>query len=158
MENQNLPRVSRIKSVTPVSYLESFDMMSRFLAAEKVKQVSLDFAGDAFLTSASQIWDDLRLSCNSISEEHKLPREPVASWKDENGVSNMPQIPETMQTPEKSSVSSGDDSSKNKTSTKKSTKKEKKEAKKAKKSVKKAKKEAKKAKKAAKKRTSDAAV
>jgi len=142
--------------VTPVPYIEAFDMMSRFLSAEKVKQVSLDFAGDAFLTSASQIWDDLRLSCNSIRDEHGLPREAVASWKDENGVSNMPpKAPETITTPEKSSPSvSSADSSKNKSSAKKSAKKEKKEAKKAKKSAKKAKKEAKKAKKAAKKRES----
>jgi hypothetical protein len=158
MENQNLPRVSRIKSATPVSYLEAFDMMSRFLAAEKSKQISLDFAGDAFLTSASQLWDDLRLSCNSIRDERGLPRELVESWKDEHGVANMPTTPANIPSPDNSNVSSDDSSKKKDKSAKKLAKKEKKEAKKVKKSAKKAKKSAKKAMKAGKRRASDATV
>jgi hypothetical protein len=84
MDNESLPRVERIQSTTPVSNLEAFDMMSRFLAAEKAQQLSLDFAGQSYLASSSQAWNDIRLSCNSLLDENDPRREAVAAWKDES--------------------------------------------------------------------------
>jgi hypothetical protein len=57
----SLHRVVKVKSTTPIDDdLEVFDMMSRFLASEKAKQLSHDFAGQANLASSSQIWSDPR--------------------------------------------------------------------------------------------------
>ena len=58
-------------------------MMSRFLASEKAKQLSHDFAGQAYLASSSQIWNDLRLACNSLLEHNDPRREPVPAWKEQ---------------------------------------------------------------------------
>jgi hypothetical protein len=143
MENLSLPRVERVKSTTPTSNLESFDMMSRFLAAEKTKQLSLDFAGQSYLASSSQTWNDLRLSCNSLLEDNDPRREPVAPWKDESGFEATPSPPESMATtPATEKIDK---------EARRSEKKEKKEAKKAKKEAKRVKKEDKKEDKKAKK-------
>ena len=131
-------KVSQVKSSTPISDLEAFDMMSRFLAAEKAKQLSLDFAGQSYLASSSQIWNDLRVACNSLLEENDPRRDPVAEWKDDAvfAVTSTPKsTPSTKEEEER-----------------RSAKREKKEAKKARKEAKKAKKEAKKARKESKKR------
>jgi hypothetical protein len=83
-QNSSLPRVVRVKSTTPINDdLEVFDMMSRFLASEKAKQLSHDFAGQAYLASASQLWNDLRQTCNSLLERNDPRREPVAAWKEQ---------------------------------------------------------------------------
>jgi len=83
-ENANLPRVVKVKSTTPIhDDIEVFDMMSRFLASEKAKQLSHDFAGQAYLASSSQIWNDLRQACNSLLEKNDPRREPVAAWKEQ---------------------------------------------------------------------------
>jgi hypothetical protein len=82
--SSTLPRVVKVKSTTPINDdLEVFDMMSRFLASEKAKQLSHDFAGQAYLASSSQIWNDLRHSCNSLLERNDPRREPVAAWKEQ---------------------------------------------------------------------------
>jgi hypothetical protein len=141
MDTINLPRVEKIISSAPLSDLEAFDMMSRFLEAEKAKQLSLDFAGQSYLSASSQIWNDLRLACNSLLEDNDSRREPVAEWK-------MDVDFETTPTPSKS-VATAKSTDKD---AKRSAKKEKKEAKKAKKDAKKEKKEAKKARKEIKKR------
>ena len=135
-------KVSQVKSSAPISDLEAFDMMSRFLAAEKAKQLSLDFAGQSYLASSSQIWNDLRLACNSLLEDNDPRREPVAEWKDDSVFAA------TTPSPSKSTglaISTG--KSAEDEEERRSAKKEKKEAKKAKKEAKKAKKEAKKARK-----------
>lgn len=146
-ENTNLPRVVRVKSTTPVTdSLEVFDMMSRFLALEKAKQLSHDFAGQAYLASSSQIWNDLRLVCNSLLEKNDPRRDPVAPWKVQQE-----QLDETIATPMSiKSQTTKDDSTvqdeelseseivKKDKSEKRSAKKAKKEAKKMKKAAKKA--------------------
>lgn len=148
-ENTNLPWVVRVKSTTPVTdNLEAFDMMSRFLAFEKAKQLSHDFAGQAYLASSSQIWNDLRLACNSLLEKNDPRRDPVAPWKEQQ----LEETNETLATPmsiKAESTRDDDASSDNDEESPASdiAKKEKSE----KKSAKKAKKEAKKMKKAAKK-------
>ena len=82
--SSSLPRVVKVKSTTPINDdLEVFDMMSRFLASEKAKQLSHDFAGQAYMASSSQIWNDLRHSCNSLLERNDPRREPVAAWKEQ---------------------------------------------------------------------------
>lgn len=153
-ENANLPRVVRVKSTVPVTdELEVFDMMSRFLASEKAKQLSHDFAGQAYLASSSQIWNDLRLACNSLLEQNDPRREPVAPWKEQ-----LEETTGSVGTPVsvKEESSSDDDSDKKMKeksesdiikSEKKSAKKAKKEAKKMKKAAKKAAKKEKKEKK-----------
>lgn len=84
LENTSLPRVVKVKSTTPINDdLEVFDMMSRFLASEKAKQLSHDFAGQAYLASCSQTWNDLRQACNSLLERNDPRREPVAAWKEQ---------------------------------------------------------------------------
>jgi hypothetical protein len=137
MDTLNLPRVEKITSSAPLSDLESFDMMSRFLEAEKAKQLSLDFAGQSYLSASSQIWNDLRLACNSLLEENDSRRDLVAEWKMDVDFESTP-------TPSKS-VATAKSTDKD---AKRSAKQEKKEAKKAKKE----KKEAKKIRKEAKKR------
>eukprot|EP00980_Cylindrotheca_fusiformis_P029673 scaffold23685_cov206-Cylindrotheca_fusiformis.AAC.3 len=146
MDTINLPRVEKTISSAPVSNLEAFDMMSRFLEAEKAKQLSLDFSGQTYLSASSQIWNDLRLACNSLLEEHDSRREPVAEWKMDENVLSM-----ATPTPSKS-IASTKSTDKDAEQSAKKEKKEKKEAKKAKKEAKKAKKEAKKARKEGKKR------
>ena len=143
-ENVNLPRVVRVRSTVPVTEeLEAFDMMARFLAAEKAKQFSHDFAGQAYLASSSQVWTDLRQACNSLLDGKDLPREPVAAWKEQMEAATASETPISVK---EESVGDEDESSdssekaKDKKSAKKA-KKEKKEAKKAKKAAKKAKKE-----------------
>ena len=140
-------KVSQVKSSTPISDLEAFDMMSRFLAAEKAKQLSLDFAGQSYLASSSQIWNDLRVACNSLLEENDPRRNPVPEWKDDNvvAVTSTPKsTPSTKEEEEEESTKEEKE--------RRSAKREKKEAKKARKEAKKAKKEAKKARKESKKR------
>lgn len=149
VEDVSLPRVVHVNSTKPVSDLEAFDMMSRFLAAEKAKQLSLDFAGQSYLASSSQTWNDLRLSCNSLLEENDPRREPVAPWKDESLFVDTPQGSKSMAT------TPGTDATKDTDATEKSDKEARRSAKKAKKQAKKAKKEAKKAKKEAKKAKKD---
>lgn len=83
-ENSVMPRVVKIKSTTQIhDDLEAFDMIARFLASEKAKQLSHDFAGQAYLASSSQIWNDLRQACNSLLERNDPRREPVAAWKEQ---------------------------------------------------------------------------
>lgn len=144
MDTLSLPRVEKIISSAPLSDLEAFDTMSRFLEAEKAKQLSLDFAGQSYLSASSQIWNDLRLACNSLLEHNDSRREPVAEWKtDENSAAMGVETP-TQPVSLTTTKSNSNDA-------KRSAKKEKKEAKKAKKKAKKVKKEAKKAKKEMKK-------
>ena len=139
-------KVSQVKSSTPISDLEAFDMMSRFLAAEKAKQLSLDFAGQSYLASSSQIWNDLRVACNSLLEENDPRRDPVAEWKDDAvfAVTSTPKSTPSTKEEEEESTKEEEE--------RRSAKREKKEAKKARKEAKKAKKEAKKARKESKKR------
>jgi len=133
-----LPQIERIRSTAPVSSAEAFDIMSHFLAAEKQKQLSLDFNGESFLTSSPQTWNDLRMACNSLLQPG-MDREPVAEW--------VPEVEEEEMSESRSPIPPREEKV-----DKKSAKKEKKEAKKAKKAAKKAKKDAKKAKKEARKR------
>lgn len=136
-------KVSQVKSSAPISDLEAFDMMSRFLAAEKAKQLSLDFAGQSYLASSSQIWNDLRLACNSLLDDNDPRREPVAEWKDDSVFAATTPSPSKSQT----DLATSTEKSTEDKEERRSAKKEKKEAKKAKKEAKKAKKEAKKARK-----------
>lgn len=152
-ENTDLPRVVRVKSTAPVTdELEAFDMLSRFLASEKAKQLSHDFAGQAYLASSSQTWNDLRLACNSLLEHNDPRREPVAAWKEQ--VEETPMDSSSPETPLPVKEEPASDSDIVKTedipesdllkiekSAKKSAKKAKKEAKKIKKAAKKEKKE-----------------
>jgi hypothetical protein len=151
-DNTHLPRVVRIKSAAPVGdELEVFDMMSRFLASEKAKQLSHDFAGQAYLASSSQTWNDLRLACNSLLEHNDPRREPVAAWKEqvvETPGLDSPETPLAVKEEPaddsaivKTEESSEDDVPNSEKSAKKSAKKAKKEAKKVKKAAKKTKKE-----------------
>jgi predicted GNAT family acetyltransferase len=146
-EKTSLPRVSKVKSTAPVSDLDAFDMMSRFLAAEKAKQLSHDFSGQTFLASSSQTWNDLRLACNSLLDDNDPRREPVAGWKDETG--DLTTTATTSPSPSKTEIATTTPATEKsiKKESRRSEKKEKKEAKKAKKEVKKAKKSAKKEKK-----------
>mmetsp|Transcript_120667 Transcript_120667/g.348662 ORF Transcript_120667/g.348662 Transcript_120667/m.348662 type:complete len:173 (+) Transcript_120667:99-617(+) len=166
VENKHLPRVVKVKSTVPVKDdLEAFDFLSRFLAAEKAKQLSQNFVGQAYVGSSSQIWNDLRLACNSLLDQNDQRREPVAAWKDASAMiedeSGMPENDDLKEdinevkastdplTPmQEDSASDGDSSTARKKEEKRSKKKEKKEAKKA---AKKAKKSAKKEKKKRKK-------
>jgi outer membrane biosynthesis protein TonB len=150
LERTSLPRVSQIKSTTAVSDLDAFDMMSRFLASQKAKQLSLDFAGQSYLASSTQTWNDLRLSCNSLLEDNDPRREPVVEWKDERSLDETPASPND--DIETSMTTTTPATVKSEKLDKKSAKKEKKEAKKEKKEAKKVKKEAKKVKKEIKKR------
>jgi hypothetical protein len=149
-DNSNLPRVVRVKSTAPVGdELEVFDMMSRFLASEKAKQLSHDFAGQAYLASSSQTWNDLRLACNSLLEHNDPRREPVAAWKEQVGETpglddSSPETPLSVKEEPandsaivKTEDISMDDALKSEKSAKKSAKKAKKEAKKEKKTAKK---------------------
>jgi hypothetical protein len=135
MENESLPRVERVQSTTPVSNLEAFDMMSRYLAAEKAQQLSLDFAGQTYLASSSQAWNDMRLSCNSLLEENDPRREPVAAWKDE---SVFEQAEATPPSPPEQSMATTPATEKISKEARRSEKKEKKEAKKVKKEARRA--------------------
>ena len=141
-------KVSQVKSSTPISDLEAFDMMSRFLAAEKAKQLSLDFAGQSYLASSSQIWNDLRVACNSLLEDNDPRRDPVAEWKDDAVFA----VTSTSKSTPSTKVEEEEEESTKEEEERRSAKREKKEAKKARKEAKKAKKEAKKAKKESKKR------
>jgi hypothetical protein len=145
-EKTSLPRVAKVKSTTPVSDLDAFDMMSRFLAAEKAKQLSHDFSGQTYLASSSQTWNDLRLACNSLLDDNDPRREPVAGWKDETGdLTTTTTSPSPSKTEIETTTPATEKSVKKEA--RRSERKEKKEAKKAKKEVKKAKKSAKKEKK-----------
>jgi hypothetical protein len=151
-EKTSLPRVAKVKSTTPVSDLDAFDMMSRFLAAEKAKQLSHDSSGQTYLASSSQTWNDLRLACNSLLDDNDPRREPVPDWKDETGdltTTGDLNTTTTSPSPPKTSVATTTPATEKsvKKEARRSEKKEKKEAKSAKKEVKKAKKEAKKEKK-----------
>lgn len=159
MDSSSLPSVEKVKSTVPLTDLQAFDMMSRFLQAEKAKHLSLDIAGQSYLSTSSQIWNDLRLACNSLLEHHDHRREPVAEWKMDTDVvvSPTPEDPTLEEsTPVPDSTKSSASPDKKDKEIRSSSKKEKKELKKARKeekrSAKKAKKEAKKAKKEAKKR------
>jgi hypothetical protein len=146
----NLPRVEKVKASTPLSDLEAFDMMSRFLAAEKAKAIDLDFAGQSYLASSSQVWNDLRMTCNSLLEDNDPRREPVTAWKDDADFALAPSLSKSILTSKSTNKTDKE--------AERSAKKEKKEAKKAKKEAKKIKKEAKKAKKEAKKRKRDSPI
>ncbi len=151
LETTNLPRVVRVKSTTPVTdELDAFDMMSRFLASEKAKQLSHDFAGQAYLASSSQTWNDLRLACNSLLEENDPRREPVAPWKEQ-----LEEAAELLGTPmstKEDPINDNDDVREEESSESDRANTDKKSAKKAKKEAKKVKKAAKKAAKKEKKR------
>lgn len=153
-EKESWPKVERVTSTKPVSNLEAFDIMSRFLATEKAKQLSLDISGKKVLASSSQAWNDLRLACNSLLEENDPRREPVAVWKEE--FSSSPQQDEASPPDESSTENTPPGTEETDKEARRSAKKEKKEAKKARKEAKKerkeAKKEAKKARKESKKR------
>ena len=160
MDSNTLPSVEKVKATVPLTDLQAFDMMSRFLQAEKAKHLSLDIAGQSYLSTSSQIWNDLRLACNSLLEHNDHRREPVAEWKMDTDVLGSP-LPddkalEEDTTPVPESAKSTDSPDMTEKEARRSAKKEKKELKKARKeekrSAKKAKKEAKKAKKEAKKR------
>lgn len=162
MDSNNLPSVEKVKATVPLTDLQAFDMMSRFLEAEKAKHLSLDIAGQSYLSTASQIWNDLRLACNSLLEQNDHRREPVVEWKMDADLlaSPAPAEPTVEEStplvfvPESAKSSTAPDTSDKEA--RRSTKKEKKELKRArkeeKKSAKKEKKEAKKKKKEAKKR------
>ena len=159
MDSNTLPSVEKVKSTVPLTDLQAFDMMSRFLQAEKAKHLSLDIAGQSYLSTSSQIWNDLRLACNSLLEDNDHRREPVAEWKMDADIPASPspedETPEDSTTPLLSAKQASPDTTDSEEA-RRSAKKEKKELKKARKeekrSAKKAKKDAKKAKKEAKKR------
>ncbi|CAJ1908497.1 unnamed protein product [Cylindrotheca closterium] len=160
MDSNNLPSVEKVKTTVPLTDLQAFDMMSRFLEAEKAKHLSLDIAGQSYLSTSSQIWNDLRLACNSLLEQNDHRREPVVEWKMDTDLLTSPPPAEPMLeestpvVPESAKSSTSLDTSEK--GSRRSASKDKKELKRAKKeekkSAKKAKKEAKKAKKEAKKR------
>lgn len=152
LDSIDLPKVEKVKSSVPLSDLEAFDMMSRFLEGEKAKAIDLDFAGQSYLASSSQIWNDLRFACNSLLVDDDHRREPVAVWKDEMMTPSPSKSDSEFVSTEKSTDSTDKEARRSAKKEKKEAKKAKKEAKKIKKEVKKAKKEVKKAKKEAKKR------
>lgn len=161
MDSSELPSVEKVKASAPLTDLEAFDMMSRFLEAEKAKHLSLDIAGQSYLSTSSQIWNDLRLACNALLEQNDHRREPVAEWKMDAELLNSPTPEESPQiekpTPTSEYAKSTVSPSNSEKEARRSAKREKKEVKKAKKEAKKAKKEAKRAKKEAKKRKRDEA-
>ncbi|KAL3944858.1 MAG: hypothetical protein SGBAC_001060 [Bacillariaceae sp.] len=160
MDSNVLPSVEKVKATVPLTDLQAFDMMSRFLEAEKAKHLSLDIAGQSYLSASSQIWNDLRLACNSLLEQNDHRREPVVEWKIDTDLlasptAAEPTLEESVPVPESAKSSSSPPETMDKEA-RRSAKKEMKEVKKARKeekrSAKKAKKSAKKAKKEAKKR------
>lgn len=148
--DSTLPRVVRVKTTVPVDETEAFDMMARFLESEKAKHIDHDAAGEAFLASSSQTWNDVRRACNSLLVDKESSRVPVAAWKTEP-VPNSIKM-EDFASPEPALKEEEDvtDVAPPVTSDKKDKK-----AKKAKKEAKKAKKEAKKAKKEKKRKRDD---